>query len=299
MNNPVLLIAFPLLFSFLPTLFKKWEKASLVSVILFNIIALFFIEKGVYNIGGWEAPFGINLVLDNYSFIGVLIVNLVFALSVLISFESIGKYSIVLLISLASLNGMILTGDLFNLFVFMEIGAISAYILSSITKKYKFTFNYLVIGTLGSGLYLLGTIILYGIFGSLNTVRNISTPVYTPTNIIEISNELEEKIGIGDVVLAPFYESNVLPSYLPVKVLTGHGPESMNFEEISNYLDSFYKGEFSNNEAKEFIEKFNIRFVLIPKLLSYEKIEKQMGLYNIINHYQNHEYFLVEVHEKP
>jgi len=168
MNNPVLLIAFPLLFSFLPTLFKKWEKASLVSVILFNIIALFFIEKGVYNIGGWEAPFGINLVLDNYSFIGVLIVNLVFALSVLISFESIGKYSIVLLISLASLNGMILTGDLFNLFVFMEIGAISAYILSSITKKYKFTFNYLVIGTLGSGLYLLGTIILYGIFGSLN-----------------------------------------------------------------------------------------------------------------------------------
>ena len=137
------------------------------------------------------------------------------------------------------------------------------------------------------------------IFGALNTVRNISTPVYTPTNIIEISNELEEKIGIGDVVLAPFYESNVLPSYLPVKVLTGHGPESMNFEEISNYLDSFYKGEFSNNEAKEFIEKFNIRFILIPKFLSYEKIEKQMGLYNIINHYQNHEYFLVEVHEKP
>ena len=137
------------------------------------------------------------------------------------------------------------------------------------------------------------------IFGALNTVRNISAPVYIPTSIVQISNAMEKEIQIDDVVLAPFYESNVLPSYLPVKVLTGHGPESMNFDEISKYLDSFYSGKFSNNETKEFINKFNIRFILVPKLLSYEKIEKQLSLYDIINHYQNNEYLLVEVNEKP
>lgn len=168
MNSPVLLIAIPLLMAFLSTIIKKLEKGFLGLAILANLTCLYFVEKGSYFIGGFKPPFGINLVLDDYSFLGVFLLNIIFALALFLSFKSIGKYSVILLVSLASLNGMILTGDLFNLFVFIEIASISAYILSSISKKYKFSFNYLVIGTLGSGLYLFGVIIFYNIFGSLN-----------------------------------------------------------------------------------------------------------------------------------
>lgn len=203
MNSPVLLIAFPLLFSFISAIFKKFEKTSLLIVSTLNILLLFLLEKGVYHVGGWKPPYGINLILDDYSFFGIMIVNLIFAITIMVSFEAIGKYSVVMLISLAALNGMLLTGDLFNLFVFMEVGAISAYILSSMTKKYKGTLNYLILGTLGSGLYLLGTIIFYGIFGSLNMAdihekivsSNINTSVLIlPTVLIFIGLAVETKL---------------------------------------------------------------------------------------------------------
>lgn len=168
MISPILLIAIPLLIAFLSIIFKKIEKSFLRLAIIANLVCLFLIEKGDYFIGGFKPPFGINLVLDDYSLLGVIVINVAFAISIMISSNSIGKYSTVLLISLAGLNGMILTGDLFNLFVFLEIGAIAAYVLSSMAKKYKYSFNYLIIGTLGSGLYLFGIIILYSIFGSLN-----------------------------------------------------------------------------------------------------------------------------------
>lgn len=168
MISPVFLITIPLLIAFIATLFKRIQKPLLGVAILANLASLFFIEKGDYFIGGFQKPYGINLLLDDYSLLGVIIINIVFALTILMSSKQVGKYSVVLLISLAALNGMILTGDLFNLFVFMEIGAIAAYILTSMTKKFKESFNYLIIGTIGAGMYLFGVAILYSMFGSLN-----------------------------------------------------------------------------------------------------------------------------------
>jgi len=189
MNSPVLLVAIPLLMAFLSTMIKKLDKVFLSLGILTNLSLLYFIEKGSYYIGGFKPPFGINLLLDNYSYFGVIVLNMVFALAIYLSFKLVDKYSVVLLVSLAALNGMILTNDLFNLFVFIEIASIAAYILSSITKKYKFSFNYLVIGTLGSGLYLFGVIVLYNIFGTLN-MSDINTKI--------ISSNLS-----GDMLLLP------------------------------------------------------------------------------------------------
>ncbi|KAF2956312.1 proton-conducting transporter membrane subunit [Marinitoga sp. 38H-ov] len=168
MINPVLLIAIPLLFAFLSVMFKKADKGLLTIAIFFNLIGAFLLKETEVIIGGWKPPFGINLVADQYSIFGLIVLNIVFALTVFASFSSVKKYSTVLLVSLASLNGLLLTGDLFNLFVFLEIASISGYILSTMTKKYKGTFNYIVLGALGSNLYLLGLIILYATVGTLN-----------------------------------------------------------------------------------------------------------------------------------
>ncbi len=181
--NPALLVAIPLFMAFVAAISKKMGKALLiVSVVLsltvvFGIVAFTDIPME-YELGGFQAPFGICLVVDQFSAAGIIILNIIFALIVLMSFKEIGKYAAVLTVSLAALNGMILTGDLFNLFVFMEIAAIAAYIMTTMNKGYKHTFNYLVMGTLGSGLFLFGIILLYNIFGSLN-IRDILSRLMT------------------------------------------------------------------------------------------------------------------------
>ena len=170
MINPILLIVIPLLFAFLATIFKKSSKFLLLMASFLNIMFLLFVQNGSYEIGGWQPPFGINLLVDNYSFFGIILVNVLFLVSILVGFKNIKSYSIVLLIALAGLNGMILTNDLFNFYVFLEITTISAYILSTLHKKFLHTFNYLILSSIGSSLYLLGIIVVYNVIGSLNMV---------------------------------------------------------------------------------------------------------------------------------
>jgi len=171
--NPVLLIAIPLLGAFLAVTIKKADKvflsiAALANLIINVIIAAAYTMPRIYEMGGFKPPFGISLVLDGYSLAGILLLNVVFALILFMSYQHVGKYAVVLSIALAALNGVILTGDLFNLFVFMEIAAIAAYIITTANKGLKHTFNYLVLGTLGSGLFLFGIVLIYNMFGSLN-----------------------------------------------------------------------------------------------------------------------------------
>lgn len=168
MNSPAVLIAVPLLLAFLSVVIKKWAKLFVAVGVLFNLAALAIVTKGIYAIGGWKLPYGISLVMDNYAWYGLLIENLILAVTLLLAFDVIGKHATPLLVSIAALNGIILTGDLFNLFVFLEIGAIAAYILSSMSGKYLHSFNYLVQGTLGSSFYLLGIMLIYALYGSLN-----------------------------------------------------------------------------------------------------------------------------------
>ncbi|PAT02317.1 hypothetical protein CI105_02955 [Candidatus Izimaplasma bacterium ZiA1] len=166
--SAVLLIAVPLLAAFISILNKKLAPVLLLLVSLFNIVSIFFYSLGTITIGGFEAPYGISLVLDNYSLIGLIVINIAFFLVLLISYEKVKKVATVLLVALAGLNGLLLTGDLFNLFVFIEVSGIAAYLISTTNKKYVATFNYLVIGTVGSSFYLLGLIILYAMVGTLN-----------------------------------------------------------------------------------------------------------------------------------
>ncbi len=181
--NPALLIAIPLLFAFIAAISKKLGKTMLIAAVVLTLalslcIVIFTEIPMEYELGGFQAPFGISLVVDNYSASVIILLNVIFALIVFMSFKHIGKYAAVITVCLAALNGMVLTSDLFNLFVFMEIAAIAAYIITTMDKGYKHTFNYLVMGTLGSGLFLFGIILLYNIFGSLN-IRHIFSRLVT------------------------------------------------------------------------------------------------------------------------
>jgi multicomponent Na+:H+ antiporter subunit D len=133
-----------------------------------------------YGFGGWQPPIGIEFVYDGLSSFMVLVINVV-ALIVLIHSLTVhgrefdGKqtafYSLSMLM-LLGFNGMVLTGDLFNLYVFLEISSLAAYALISVGDKPApfAAFRYLIIGTVGGSLYLLGVGYLYTVTGTLNMI---------------------------------------------------------------------------------------------------------------------------------
>jgi len=164
-----LLIAVPLLIAFLFVPFKDKTKYILPFVALFSLILIFKLPIEQVNfLGGWKAPFGITLVLDNSSYFSLIVVNMIFLLISLIPQIIEKDLSIILLILMASINGLILTGDLFNSFVFLEITSVAAYILSSSKRNYYGAFKYLILGSIAGAFYLLGTLYSYIGTGSLN-----------------------------------------------------------------------------------------------------------------------------------
>ena len=133
-----------------------------------------------YFFGGWEPPVGIEFVYDGLSAFFVLVINAV-AFFVLIHSHHISKrefpgkempyYSLAMLMMLG-FNGMIMTGDLFNLYVFLEIASLAGYALIAIGERpapYA-AFRYLIIGTAGGTLYLLGVGFMYTVTGTLNII---------------------------------------------------------------------------------------------------------------------------------
>ncbi len=166
--SPVILIVVPLLLGFISIFIKSIAKYLVIVGSLFNAVSLFFLQTGVFNIGGFNYPYGISLLLDKYSFVALFFINILFFLLIITNLSKIKEMAIVLLIALAGLNGLLLTHDLFNLFVFLEITGIAAYIITTQNKKLLYSFHYLMIGSVGSSLYLLGLIILYAMVGTLN-----------------------------------------------------------------------------------------------------------------------------------
>lgn len=186
----------------------KWRLSYYLAV-LGTAIATAFSATGFYNLvtggehlrylfGGWEPPVGIEFVYDGLSAFIVLVINAI-ALLVLIHSRPIGKlefngkqtaYYTVAMLLMLGFNGMVLTGDLFNLYVFLEISSLSSYALIAIGAKRApyAAFRYLIIGTVGGSLYLLGVGFLYTITGTLN--------------IIDISAMLPDVIGNSAILSA-------------------------------------------------------------------------------------------------
>src|SRR5690349_14222733 len=129
----------------------------------------------LYLLGGWQAPFGIVLVLDRLSAL-MLVLNAVLALTSLIyalarwrkagpHFQSLFQFLVM------GINGAFLTGDLFNLFVFVEVLLAASYGLAlhgSGSARVRAGLHYIVVNLAASLLFLIGVSLIYGISGTLN-----------------------------------------------------------------------------------------------------------------------------------
>lgn len=131
-----------------------------------------------YAVGGWEPPIGVVLIVDGLS--GLLAVGLSFVSLASLFFggpvlpkdiggKSVPYYTLVMLL-ISALAGITLAGDLFNLFVFLEVGALCSYALVGLAggRALIAAFRYLIIGTIGASFYLLGVGYFYAATGTLN-----------------------------------------------------------------------------------------------------------------------------------
>jgi len=125
-------------------------------------------------LGGFVAPYGIELVVDGLSLAVVALISVI-SLGVLAYARRAGPhestfYSQFLLL-VAGLTGMSVTGDVFNLYVFLEITGLAAYGLVASGREASgavAALKYLVIGTVGASLYLLGVGYALAATGTLN-----------------------------------------------------------------------------------------------------------------------------------
>ncbi|NOY36001.1 MAG: hypothetical protein GXO83_00320 [Chlorobi bacterium] len=188
-GTPVLFIAIPLLAAFLiPLLGFVWKESVriLPGLVLLYLLYLAVNLMGqvahsgtiVEVIAGWAPPWGINLVFSPLTgLLTTLMILMGFIIWIYsyrfknIDFREAVKYFILLLMMITGSVGIVLTGDIFNQFVFIEITSISAYALTAFYKgrdSAEASFKYLIIGSLSSMFLLLAIVLIYSQLGTLN-----------------------------------------------------------------------------------------------------------------------------------
>jgi multicomponent Na+:H+ antiporter subunit D len=165
--------------------------ANLATLALLALAVACVGGAGVYEVGNWSARVGIVLVLDGLSSLLLLAVNVVSAAAMLFSirymeqYTAKPKYLSLFLLMVAGMNGVVISGDIFNLFVFLEIASIASYALVGFGcehEELEASFKYMVLGTIASSFILLGIALVYGNTGSLNMAYTARTIQQTGIN---------------------------------------------------------------------------------------------------------------------
>lgn len=157
------------------------EVLAVVTMLVLMLMSVFTIGRGgMYHLGGWPTPVGIDLRLDDLATLLLLAVNVVGLAVALYSVDYMRRFSArpyfygLFLLMVTGMNGVILAGDLFNLYVFLEVAAVASYALVAFGtghEELEASFKYIVLGSLSSALILVGIALVYGITGTLNMAQ--------------------------------------------------------------------------------------------------------------------------------
>lgn len=207
-HAPVFIVLLPLTASLLCMLLSRISRNLGSWVVMASLVGAFASAVTVLNevlasggktihywMGGWQPPVGIEFALDP---LNSMLAVLVTFLAMLISLYSrpfvkqedwvhVGGYYTLFGLLTVGLCGMIITGDVFNLYVYLEIMSLSGYGLIALGGKKSMlaAFRYLLVGTIGASLYLLGVGYMYSLTGTLNmadlaqrVVPHLNSPLF-------------------------------------------------------------------------------------------------------------------------
>ena len=188
---PVLIVLLPLTAALLSPFFSYFHKQMGKWVAVASLFGAFLCSVGLlmqtvqdggqavhYWMGNWAPPLGIEFVIDPVNAIIVTMITFLAMMTAIFSTPFLkksnwlymGGYYTLMALLCVGLSGMTLTGDVFNLYVYLEIASLSGYGLIALggNKGTLAAFRYLLIGTIAASLYLLGIGFLYAMTGSLN-----------------------------------------------------------------------------------------------------------------------------------
>ena len=186
---PALQVVLPLLAAPVCALLRRgtvaWSIALVVSwgaLVIALLLLAQVLNQGTlsYVMGGWAAPWGIEYRVDLINAFILLIVAAIGAVVILYGRNSVEQevppekqalFYTTYLLCLTGLLGITITGDAFNVFVFLEISSLSTYALISMGKDRRAltaAYQYLIMGTIGATFILIGIGLLYVMTGTLN-----------------------------------------------------------------------------------------------------------------------------------
>jgi multicomponent Na+:H+ antiporter subunit D len=196
---------------------------SLVMLFLACMSFYFLFTTGenifVYKVGGWEpinsVPTGIYMVMDGFTVIVVCIINMIGFLSAIYSISYIKRYTAenyfyaLFCLMIGGMNGVVISGDLFNIFVFLEISVISSYALVAFgveSNELEASFKYQILGGLASFLILFGIGLIYWKTKTLNIadIKAAFTSGYDKTTYLFIQILILSGFGLK-AALIPFH----------------------------------------------------------------------------------------------
>ena len=177
-----LLVMVPLVLAPVLTLVPNGRIAWFISIagtaasLIFSLILLAIVQtpetSGVvsYAIGNWLPPLGIEFRVDALNAMILVLVSAMGVLASVMSYptvvaeipkEKTSLFYSAFLACFAGLCGVAITGDAFNLFVFLEISSLSTYVLVALgasrdRRALHAAFNYLVMGTIGATFFIIG-----------------------------------------------------------------------------------------------------------------------------------------------
>jgi multicomponent Na+:H+ antiporter subunit D len=186
---PILLVVVPLIAAPVMVILRSgtaaWILAVAISWAALAISGALFAQVAggdfiSYHIGSWPPPWGIEYRIDSVNAYLALLVALVASVVAFYSGRSVAEeiapgrrylFFTMYALCLAGLLGISVTGDAFNLFVFLEISSLSSYVLIALGRDRRAliaSYQYLIMGTIGATFYVIGVGLLYLATGTLN-----------------------------------------------------------------------------------------------------------------------------------
>lgn len=223
MNNIlILLIALPLLCSFLVLLASFISRSSLAKIfslggVSLSLALLFLIAPAIfsggtfsYSVGGWKGPLGIALYMDGLAW-SISLIGTIIALLALVyaggERDYHPRFYFFFLLLLVGMQGVILTDDIFNMFVFFEILSISTYVLIAYfqtARAIRASFNYLLLSSLGIAFFLLGIGLIYQAGGVLSLEGMREVAIHLQKNSPSMFNLAVVLLVVGIGIKAAF-----------------------------------------------------------------------------------------------
>jgi multicomponent Na+:H+ antiporter subunit D len=232
----------------------------------FLILSLFILNHVLtvgpirYWQGGWRPPWGIEYVVDAMNAYLLIIVISLIILGLIYSKENVKHeieerkhttfYTLVQLMA-AGLYGITITGDLFNMFIWLEIASLTAYALIAVAggRALRPAFNYVIMGSIGACFYIFGVCWLYGVTGTLNMAdMRLLLPLLYDNKVVQM--------GFAMIVVGVMIKAYIFPLHLWQPDVYTYAPST-----ISSMMASVHVKVMFYILLRLFFSVFTINFI--------------------------------------